>query len=118
MTSNTATSSFELRTIVEKFVRSVGDVLKKHPMLVDVDSKLYLWQQDGHTALEPFGEPLLDFDEWIDNAPLLDCVFDVPLFVDAEITCNKAFLNDGHITYQGKESHIMSVVNDGSTKML
>ena len=106
VTGNTATNSFELRTIVEKAVRTVGDLMKKHPMLVDVDSKLDTWQQDGRTALEPFGEPLVDFDEWNDNAPLPNS-----MFVDAEITCSEAFLNGGRITYNGKESHIMLVVN-------
>ena len=62
-------------------------------------------------TLEPFREPLVDFDEWNDNAPLPDSVFDVPLFGDAKITCSEAFLNGGRITYNGKESHIMSVVN-------
>ena len=89
----------------------VGDLLKKHPMLVDVDSKQATWQQDEHTALETFGEPLVDFDKWKDNAPLPDSVFDVPLFADAEITCSEGFLDGGRITYNGKESHIMSVVN-------
>ena len=111
VTGNTATNNCELRTIVEKAVRNVGDLLKKHSMFVDVDSKLATWQQDERTALEPFGEPLVDFDEWNDNAPLPDSVFDVPLFADAEITCSEAFFNGGRITYNGKESHIMSVVN-------
>ena len=111
----------------------VGDLLKNHPMLVDVDSKQATWQEDGRTALETFGEPLVDFDEWNDNVPLPDSVFHVPLFADAEITCSEAFLNGGRITYNGKESHIMSVVAshtmarratscrwwmDGSTRML
>ena len=59
----------------------------------------------------PFGEPLVDIEEWNDNAPLPQSVFDVPPFASAEVTCSKAFLNGGRMTYNGKESHIMSVVN-------
>ena len=51
------------------------------------------------------------FGEANDNAPLPDSVFDVPFFADAEITCCEAFLIGGRITYNGKESHIMSLVN-------
>ena len=47
VTGNTAANTCELRTIVEKAIWTVGGLLKKHLMLVDVDSKLDTWQQDG-----------------------------------------------------------------------
>ena len=40
VTGNTCTNNFELRTIVEKAVWTVGDLLKKHRMLVDVSLPL------------------------------------------------------------------------------
>ena len=80
-------------------------------MLVDVDSKLATWQQKGRTALEPFGEPLVDYDEWIENQPLPNAAFHVPLFASAEMTGSKAILKGGRITGNGKKSQIMSVVN-------
>ena len=49
-TNNTTASSFEPPTILEKAFRAVGDLLKKCPVLVEVDSKLDTWQQDGHIA--------------------------------------------------------------------
>ena len=58
-------------------------------LLVDADSKLDTWQQDGCTTLEPFGEPFVYIDEWNHNAFLPDSVFDVPLFADAQITSAK-----------------------------
>ena len=57
VTGNIATNGFELRTIVENAVGTFGGWLKKHPTLVDVDSKLDERQNGGRTAMNRSGTP-------------------------------------------------------------
>ena len=105
-----------LKQVVRNAIKRACRILEEHPAFTDCAEKFDQWEKAGVTALEPHGEALVSGDDFELGDDGANVEAEPPAAMDSECYSVEGYLNGGRVQYNGKEAHVMTIVNEKFNK--